>query len=96
MEPNQSKAQEQEQDAEITTPFLNELSTTPYACSTLTRLSGGTANFVYRGELRQPLDDGTTTVVLKHAEEFLAGWREFRLTADRCVCFYHDWVVVSN
>ena len=78
-------------DPEITSPILDELLSTPYACSSLSRLSGGTANFVYRGTLRVPLDDpaGTSnsTVILKHAEEFLAGFRDFKLTADRCVCF---------
>lgn len=75
-----------DQDHAITTTLLSTLAPTPYACTALARLSGGTANFVYRGTLRHALPDGTETVILKHAEEFLAGWREFRLPADRCVC----------
>lgn len=72
-------------DHQITTTITQNLSTTPFACSSLTRLSGGTANFVYRGELQLPLEDGTKTVIIKHAEEFLALMTDFKLTADRCV-----------
>ena len=77
-------------DPAITSPILDELLSTPYACSSLSRLSGGTANFVYRGTLQAPLDDpaGMSTVILKHAEEFLAGFKDFKLTADRCVCSF--------
>lgn len=85
-------------DPAITSQILDELLSTPYACSSLSRLSGGTANFVYRGTLRVPLCDpaGTSTVILKHAEEFLAGFKDFKLTADRCVCFFSlFWGIVK-
>ena len=62
-----------------------ELSETPYACSSLTPLSGGTANFVYRALLSHPLPDGTTSVIVKHSEAFVASNREFKLPAERCV-----------
>ncbi|KAK8048571.1 hypothetical protein PG994_010301 [Apiospora phragmitis] len=32
----------------------DQLAPTPYAVSNLTKLSGGTANFLYRGTLLQP------------------------------------------
>ena len=73
-------------DSEISPDtILSELSTTPYACSSVEQLSGGTANFVFRGTLLQPLPDGTTTVVVKHTEDYVASNREFKLSAERCV-----------
>jgi hypothetical protein len=60
---------------------------TIYACSSLTLLSGGTANFLFRGILAQPLEDGTKTIVLKHSEEFVAANRNFELDVTRCVRF---------
>lgn len=72
--------------------LLEQLSQTRYACSRLTKLSGGTANFLYRGSLLQPLDsqDGATnevisTVVIKHSEGFVPGHRDFLLDVTRCV-----------
>ncbi|KAF7595174.1 hypothetical protein BBP40_007141 [Aspergillus hancockii] len=65
--------------------ILSELSTTPYACSSIEKLSGGTANFVFRGTLLRPLSDGTTTVVIKHTEDYVASNRDFKLSAERCL-----------
>lgn len=70
---------------DISTLVSQELSKTPYESSSLTRLSGGTANFVYRGVLARPLQDGTKTIIIKHGEEFVASNRDFKLTTDRCV-----------
>jgi hypothetical protein len=42
-------------------------------CSALVRLVGGVANFTYRGKLITALEDGTSTVVIKHAESYIAG-----------------------
>ncbi|KAF4165552.1 hypothetical protein CNMCM6936_007695 [Aspergillus lentulus] len=70
---------------DISTLVSQELSQTPYECSSLTRLSGGTANFVYRGILARPLQDGTKTIIIKHGEEFVASKRDFKLTTDRCL-----------
>ncbi|KAL4942030.1 hypothetical protein BDV06DRAFT_193141 [Aspergillus oleicola] len=72
-------------ESEIKISVERDLSSTPYACTSLTQLSGGTANFVYRGLLSTPLPDGTTTVIIKHAEEYLASNREFVLSAKRCL-----------
>lgn len=73
-------------------PLLRELSQTRYACSNLTKLNGGTANFLYRGKLVQPLgsqdratDSATDTVIVKHSEGFSPGNREFLLDITRCV-----------
>ncbi|KAL4821565.1 kinase-like domain-containing protein [Aspergillus spinulosporus] len=72
-------------DSEIKEAVASELSNSPFACSSLTQLSGGTANFVYRGVLSRPLPNGTTTVIVKHAEDYLASNSEFKLTAKRCL-----------
>ncbi|KAJ2906760.1 uncharacterized protein MKZ38_010751 [Zalerion maritima] len=69
---------------EITASTRAELSNTPYACSELTVLSGGTANFLYKGTLTKPLPDGTTHVVVKHAEDFVKNNPAFSLSTDRC------------
>ncbi|TVY93598.1 4-hydroxytryptamine kinase, partial [Lachnellula willkommii] len=60
------------------------LSHGPYACASLTQLSGGTANFVYRGTLIKPLQDGTETIVIKHTEPYVASNPNFKLTSTRC------------
>lgn len=72
--------------------LLKKLSQTQYACSELTKLSGGTANYLYRGTLIQPLDSQidvpeavTKTVVIKHSEDHVPGNRDFLLDIKRCV-----------
>ncbi|KAL4871381.1 hypothetical protein BDV12DRAFT_194446 [Aspergillus spectabilis] len=70
---------------EVKEAVAQELSNSPYACSLLTQLSGGTANFVYRGVLSQPLPDGTATVIVKHTEGYVASNKDFKLSAKRCV-----------
>lgn len=60
----------------------------PYACTSLNKLSGGTANFVYRGTLAAPLQDGSKTVVIKHTEGYVAQSPNFKLTTTRCVSCY--------
>ena len=67
--------------------IAQELSQTLYACSSLTLLSGGTANFLFRGTLAQQLQDGTKTVIIKHSKEFVAANRHFQLDVSRCVGF---------
>ncbi|KAK2606528.1 hypothetical protein N8I77_005270 [Diaporthe amygdali] len=60
--------------------LLEELSQTQYACSELKKLSGGTANYLYRGTLIEHLDSQvdapeavTKTVVIKHSEDHVPG-----------------------
>lgn len=83
--------------------LLKELSQTRYACSKLTKLNGGTANFLYRGNLLQPLDpqDGaiepaTKTVVVKHSEGFSPGNRDFLLDISRCVMIHPHFLPPST
>ncbi|TVY83243.1 4-hydroxytryptamine kinase psiK [Lachnellula suecica] len=60
------------------------LENSQYACTSLTKLTGGTANFVYRGSLVQPLQDGNETVVIKHTEPYSASNTSFKLSSTRC------------
>ncbi|KAG9245680.1 kinase-like domain-containing protein [Calycina marina] len=62
----------------------NSLESTPYACSALDLLSGGVANYVFRGKLRVPFE-GVETVVVKHTPGYVASSPGFKLTATRCV-----------
>jgi hypothetical protein len=62
-----------------------ELSQTRYSCLSLSPLSGGSANFLFRGTLSQPLEDGSQTVIIKHSKEFVSVNRNFHLDVSRCV-----------
>ncbi|KAJ8133399.1 hypothetical protein O1611_g217 [Lasiodiplodia mahajangana] len=80
----------EEEEQELTHKLLDQLSQTQYACSAVTKLSGGTANFVYRGELLQPLRGHTdlvspNTVVIKLSTSFAAVNRDFPLDITRCI-----------
>ncbi|KAF4333359.1 isoamyl alcohol [Fusarium beomiforme] len=60
------------------------LNTTPYAASSLEPLAGGQANFIYRAQLLRPLEDGTTEVVVKHGEPYMARHPANAVTLNRC------------
>ncbi|KAI1769242.1 kinase-like domain-containing protein [Hypoxylon sp. FL1150] len=70
---------------EITAKVLQSLESTPFAASSLDALSGGTGNFIYRATLRQPLEDGTTQVLVKHSEDYVASAPDFKLPLYRCL-----------
>ncbi|KAH8130415.1 hypothetical protein FP744_10000183 [Trichoderma asperellum] len=61
-----------------------ELEGTEYAVSSLTPLSGGTANFIYLAKLHRPLSGGVSKVVLKHGEAYVALHPDFKLEMVRC------------
>ncbi|KAL7928138.1 kinase-like domain-containing protein [Trichoderma chlorosporum] len=61
-----------------------ELEDTKYAISSLTPLSGGTANFIYRAKLQRSLPGGVSEVVLKHGEAYVAQHPDFKLKMVRC------------
>ncbi|KAI6715787.1 hypothetical protein B2J93_1148 [Marssonina coronariae] len=73
-----------ERSDEILLEVQESLGDGPFACTSLTRLSGGTANFVYRGILTVPLPDGSETVVIKHSEGYVAQTPSFKITTTRC------------
>ena len=61
--------------------IAQQLSPTPFACSSLTRLSGGTANFVYRGTLSST----GQSIVIKHTKDHSASNPDFKIDVTRCV-----------
>ena len=78
------------EEAATTATVLDVLSTTPFACSCLTRMSAGTTNYTFRGILHQPLRKGerhaaSETVIVKHAKPHVPGNKDFGLDLWRCV-----------
>ncbi|KAJ5663563.1 hypothetical protein N7507_004294 [Penicillium longicatenatum] len=72
-------ANNEEQD-EVRDEIAQELSQTSFACSSLTRLSGGTANFVYRGTPASSPD----SIIIKHTKSYVASNLSFKLDPKRC------------
>ncbi|CAI7622582.1 unnamed protein product [Penicillium glandicola] len=60
--------------------IAQQLSPTPFACSSLTRLSGGTANFVYRGILAST----GQSIIIKHTKDHSASNPNFKIDVTRC------------
>jgi hypothetical protein len=69
----------------IATKVREDLKGGPYACTSLVRLSGGSANFTYRGILTCPLPDQTSTIIIKHAEPYIAINSSWKLDVIRSV-----------
>ena len=65
--------------------LLEYLAQTPYACSSITRLSGGFSNFTYRGLLIRSITGCEKTVIIKHTEPYVAANRAFVLDVIRSV-----------
>ncbi|KAK3900275.1 kinase-like domain-containing protein [Staphylotrichum tortipilum] len=65
--------------------ILAELGKTKYACKSLDILSGGNANYVFKGALKEPLPDGAGTVVVKHTKPYLASVTSYQLPPERGV-----------
>jgi hypothetical protein len=75
----------QEEKERLSLTLVHQLSPTPYACTSLGILNGGTANFLFRGLLVQPLSNGQKTIVVKHSKEYVSANRDFKLDVSRCV-----------
>ena len=69
----------------IKSDVLEWLMSTRYASTSLETLSGGSANFVYRARLSDPLEDGTTEVIVKHGEGHMRVPPYNKVSVDRCV-----------
>jgi hypothetical protein len=92
---------EQSEKDHLIARILQQLSKSPYACSSLTQLTNGTTNFVFRGTLSQPLrfrdgigkrtDTATTdTVIIKHSADFCAVNKDLPINVSRCVITSFD------
>lgn len=70
---------------EIASTVIGLLAPTSFACAALIPLSGGTVNSLFRDRLLKLLDDGTTEVIIKHGEDYSAGFTALGLSTDRRV-----------
>jgi 5-methylthioribose kinase len=61
------------------------LKKTRWKLSKLERLSGGNANFTYRGWLKKPDKDSYDTIIIKHAEPYVALSKEWKIDVGRAV-----------
>lgn len=70
---------------EIKSEIFEFLRNTSYASTSLDPLPGGAANYIYRASLSKPLEDGTTEVLIKHGEGYMAVAPENKISIERCV-----------
>jgi hypothetical protein len=75
---------------ELAAGIQQALSSTRYACSSLSRIAGGSASYTFRGLLQTPIthNDGTstTTFIAKKATDFAAINTDFALDSNRSAC----------
>lgn len=74
---------------EIKSEIFEWLKKTKYAASSLEPLPGGSANFIYRAKLSTPLEDGTTDVLVKHGEGYMAVAPANKISTERCVRIFY-------
>lgn len=72
-------------EQQILTKVQETLASTPYATASLTKLTGGTGNFLYHASLNDPQPDRVDGVVVKQGEGYVASRPEFPLSTTRCV-----------
>ena len=70
---------------EIQSEVFNSLQDSQYASTSIETLTGGAANFIYRANLSKPLKDGTTDVLVKHGEGYMAIAPANKISIGRCV-----------
>ena len=69
----------------VSSQILEELAGTPYACSSLEQLAGGTANYTFKGTLTTPLVDATSEIAIKNSKPYSASSNSFPLDISRSV-----------
>ncbi|KAJ5885502.1 hypothetical protein N7495_010012 [Penicillium taxi] len=69
--------------------IAQELSHTPFACSSLRRLFGGTANFVYEGILASTEE----SVLIKHTTNYLASSPDSGFNIDPVRSIYEEYIL---
>lgn len=72
-------------DEQIEAKVAATLAQTPYAFTSLVKLGGGTANFIYHAVLSQALQDNTKDVIVKQGEAYVATRPSFPIPLSRCV-----------
>ena len=72
---------------DLTTPqgVFTYLSSTRFAATDVQPIIGGYSSFTYRVTLSLPLEDGCTTLVLKHFEGYVAVTPALKLDSARSV-----------
>jgi hypothetical protein len=70
----------------VAVKVLEDLKGGPYACTSLVPISGGSANFTYRGILTTPRPD-LPSVFVKHAEPYVASNNTYPLDVSRSVLY---------
>lgn len=71
--------------SDVDAKVRKSLEGTPFEASKLTQLSGGNVNWTYAATLLKPLDDGTETVMVKHAEDRMKSRPDTILSLTRAV-----------
>ncbi|KAL5363088.1 kinase-like domain-containing protein [Aspergillus floccosus] len=84
----QVTAAEMERHVDNVTPIRNLLLSTPYECSNIEQLSGGTLNLTYRGLLAHPLADGSKSVIIKRSKDYVTFIPGVTCLASRCQVEY--------
>ncbi|KAJ4269839.1 hypothetical protein NW762_001508 [Fusarium torreyae] len=69
---------------DVDTKVQKALKDTRFETSALQKLPGGSVNFIYLAKLLKPLDDGTSEVLVKHGEPYMASKPDFALPPLRC------------
>ncbi|KAG9085494.1 hypothetical protein FRC06_003579 [Ceratobasidium sp. 370] len=74
---------------------LAYLEGTQFAAADVQLLTGGHSAFTYRAKLRTPLPTGETSIVIKHAEGYIAFHQVMKIEAERAVYEYEALSAVS-
>ncbi|KAF5616030.1 cytoplasmic trna 2-thiolation 2 [Fusarium tjaetaba] len=85
-------------EQEIRSKVEQVLKGTPFAPSSLRKLSGGTANFMYHATLEKPSDEDKyqNGVVIKQGEGYVALHPAFKIATSRCAIEYESLVHLAG
>ncbi|KAF5021662.1 hypothetical protein F66182_6282 [Fusarium sp. NRRL 66182] len=83
-------------EEQIRTKVERVLEQTPFSVSTLTKLSGGTANFMYHAALKNPSNDYPDGVVIKQGEAYVALNPSFKIATSRCAVEQESLLRLAN
>ena len=74
-------------DDPIANSIVEALKKTEWRLSRIERISGGNANFTYRGWLKKPAGykESYDTIVIKHAEPYVASNQQWAIDVSRSV-----------